>query len=73
MPQNVLVPFSLPALNIPPISTSETDVSNFDEEFTKEEAHDSLVVSNMTSTMVEKSAFVGFTYNNRPSLTGPLG
>jgi len=58
---------------IPPISTSETDVSNFDEEFTKEEAHDSLVVSNMTSTMVEKSAFVGFTYNNRPSLTGPLG
>jgi serum/glucocorticoid-regulated kinase 2 len=46
----------------PPMKTSETDVSNFDEEFTKEVAADSLVTNRMTSTMEAQSAFVGFTY-----------
>ena len=44
------------------MKTSETDVSNFDEEFTKEVAADSLVTNRMTSTMEAQSAFVGFTY-----------
>lgn len=46
----------------PPEARSETDVRNFDREFTSETAADSLVVSAMTSTMQEKSNFEGFTY-----------
>lgn len=46
----------------PPQATSETDVRNFDKEFTNETAVDSMVVSHMTETMVEKSNFEGFTY-----------
>lgn len=46
----------------PPEARSETDVRNFDREFTSEAAQDSLVVSAMTSTMQEKSNFQGFTY-----------
>jgi serum/glucocorticoid-regulated kinase 2 len=48
----------------PPASTSQTDVRNFDTEFTNEQAADSLVVSRMTETMQEKSNFEGFTYGN---------
>mmetsp|Transcript_19492 Transcript_19492/g.18822 ORF Transcript_19492/g.18822 Transcript_19492/m.18822 type:complete len:443 (+) Transcript_19492:190-1518(+) len=48
----------------PPASTSETDVRNFDTEFTNEQAADSLVVSRMTETMQQKSNFEGFTYEN---------
>lgn len=46
----------------PPASKSESDVSNFDPEFTKEKAADSVVVSHMTETMQEKSNFENFTY-----------
>lgn len=46
----------------PPEARSETDVRNFDREFTSEAAMDSLVVSNMTGTMLEKTQFDGFTY-----------
>ena len=46
----------------PPEARCETDVRNFDREFTSEAAMDSLVVSNMTATMQEKSNFEGFTY-----------
>ena len=48
----------------PPASTSQTDVRNFDTEFTNEQAADSLVVSRMTETMQQKSNFEGFTYEN---------
>ena len=48
----------------PPASTSQTDVRNFDPEFTNELATDSLVVSRMTETMQQKSNFEGFTYEN---------
>eukprot|EP01035_Chromulina_nebulosa_P017413 gene17413-22962_t len=46
----------------PPASTSTTDVRNFDTEFTSEQAADSMVTTNMSETMQEKSAFQGFTY-----------
>lgn len=46
----------------PPAMTSQTDVRNFDKEFTSEPAADSMVVSHMTETMQEKSNFEGFTY-----------
>ena len=49
---------------LPPASTSQTDVRNFDTEFTNEQAADSLVVSRMTETMQQKSNFEGFTYEN---------
>ena len=48
----------------PPASTSQSDVRNFDTEFTNELATDSLVVSRMTETMVQKSNFEGFTFEN---------
>ena len=48
----------------PPASTSQSDVRNFDTEFTNEQAADSLVVSRMTETMQQKSNFEGFTYEN---------
>ena len=46
----------------PPFSGKDTDVRNFDTEFTKEKAADSLVVSHMTGTMQEQSKFGGFTF-----------
>jgi len=48
---------------VPPVNASdESDVSNFDVEFTRETAQDSLVMHAMTRTMEEKSAFQNFTY-----------
>jgi serum/glucocorticoid-regulated kinase 2 len=52
----------IPAEFIPPFATSETDVRNFDKEFTSEPAADSMVVSHMSQTMQEKTTFEGFTY-----------
>eukprot|EP01039_Chlorochromonas_danica_P011014 gene11014-12262_t len=46
----------------PPQATSQTDVRNFDKEFTSEPAADSMVVSHMSETMQEKAVFEGFTY-----------
>jgi serum/glucocorticoid-regulated kinase 2 len=46
----------------PPAQKSETDVSNFDEEFTKEVAKDSVVTTHMSETMQEKTNFEGFTF-----------
>ena len=46
----------------PPKATSDTDVRNFDQEFTSEPAGDSLVTTHMTNTMQEKSNFEGFTF-----------
>ncbi len=46
----------------PPIATSQTDVRNFDREFTNEPAADSMVTSHMSETMKEKSNFEDFTY-----------
>jgi serum/glucocorticoid-regulated kinase 2 len=47
---------------IPPAATSQTDVSNFDNEFTSEAATDSMVISHMSETMQDKTKFEGFTY-----------
>ena len=49
---------------VPPASTSDTDVRNFDKEFTDEFAADSPMVCQMTETMQEKSNFIGFTFEN---------
>lgn len=46
----------------PPASSSETDVRNFDAEFTSEQAADSMVTTHMTETMEEKTKFEGFTF-----------
>lgn len=46
----------------PPCSVDAIDVSNFDEEFTKEAPLDSVVTNKMTTSMERKSAFHGFTY-----------
>lgn len=49
---------------IPPIATSETDVRNFDAEFTRERAADSYInAGHISDTMKEKSKFEGFTYH----------
>lgn len=55
----------VPAEFIPPTSTSQDDVRNFDKEFTSEPAVDSMVVSHMSKTMQEKTSFQGFTYQGR--------
>lgn len=52
----------------PPQMTSQTDVRNFDKEFTSEPAADSMVVSHMSETMIEKSNFEGFTYQGNGKL-----
>ena len=55
----------------PPVNLEdESDVSNFDEEFTREAATDSLVTSAMTDTMEKKSVFQNFTY--KPSAEASL-
>lgn len=51
----------------PPAMKSETDVRNFDTEFTREIPVDSLVSHAMSDTMQVKSAFDGFTYRQEPS------
>jgi len=52
----------------PPTATSQTDVRNFDKEFTSEPAGDSLIESHMSETMVEKTKFEGFTYKGEGKL-----
>ena len=47
---------------IPP-NKDETDVSNFDAEFTNERAEDSVVQSNLSAADVEKTKFSGFTFD----------
>jgi serum/glucocorticoid-regulated kinase 2 len=47
---------------VPPPMRSETDVRNFDQEFTREKAADSMVVHLMSPSMEEKTKFEGFTY-----------
>ena len=56
---------------IPPASRSETDVRNFDTEFTSEQAADSFVASHMSGTMMEKTNFEGFTYQGHTALGRP--
>ena len=46
----------------PPQAKSETDVGNFDPEFTSEVPADSLVTTHMSETMQEKSNFQDFTF-----------
>lgn len=46
----------------PPMAANEVDVRNFDAEFTKEPAQDSMVDTHMSETMAEKTNFQGFTY-----------
>mmetsp|Transcript_12300 Transcript_12300/g.18637 ORF Transcript_12300/g.18637 Transcript_12300/m.18637 type:complete len:391 (+) Transcript_12300:63-1235(+) len=46
----------------PPAQRDESDVRNFDKEFTEEHAVDSVVTSHMTGSMTEKTNFEGFTY-----------
>ena len=59
----------------PPTSEDITDVSNFDEEFTKEVPLDSLVTNKLTRSAEERSAFHGFTYTdgNKPKVPGAGG
>ena len=54
----------------PPAARSQTDVVNFDPEFTSEVAADSLVVSRMTQTMEDRSKFEGFTYQSDNRMKG---
>ena len=44
------------------IAIGETDVRNFDFEFTNERAVDSVVTNHLTGTMAAKSDFENFTY-----------
>jgi len=46
----------------PPMMRSSSDVRNFDQEFTRENAVDSVVDSLMSPTLQEKTRFEGFTY-----------
>lgn len=52
----------------PPQAKSETDVANFDTEFTSERPQDSLVTTHMSDTMQEKSKFEGFTYKGEGAM-----
>jgi serum/glucocorticoid-regulated kinase 2 len=51
----------------PPAASSDTDVRNFDAEFTSENAADSMVTTHMTETMEEKTKFEGFTFQGEGS------
>ena len=53
---------------IPPAALHQTDVSNFDKEFTSEVAADSMVVTHLSETMQEKAKFEGFTYKGATKL-----
>jgi serum/glucocorticoid-regulated kinase 2 len=47
----------------PPEMRSELDTRNFDAEFTREKAQDSLIEAPMSSTLEQKTQFAGFTYD----------
>lgn len=53
---------------VPPLKQNDKDVSNFDEEFTSQPAADSMVVSHMSESMQDKTTFVGFTYEAKPTV-----
>jgi hypothetical protein len=53
---------------IPPAQRDETDVRNFDKEFTEEGAVDSVVTTHMTGSMTEKTKFEGFTYEGERNM-----
>ena len=44
------------------VNIGETDVRNFDAEFTEEQAIDSVVTTHLTDTEARKSDFKNFTY-----------
>ncbi len=48
---------------IPPRQKNAADTRNFDKEFTDERAQDSVVQTKMTDTMLDKTQFNGFTYD----------
>jgi len=50
---------------IPP-NKDDTDVSNFDAEFTNERAEDSVVQQNLSAKDIEKTKFQGFTFDGGP-------
>jgi len=52
---------------VPP-SKGAGDVSNFDQEFTRERPEDSVVVSNLSEADVEKTKFDGFTFEGGSAL-----
>lgn len=54
----------------PPSQSSDTDVRNFDAEFTRERAVDSVVTETLTNTQAEKSAFTDFTYKGEEGIKG---
>ena len=52
----------------PPNRSGSLDMSNFDPEFTAQIAEDSYAPSNLSGSMIEKSAFPGFTYQGDSAL-----
>ena len=55
----------------PPNRSGSLDVSNFDAEFTSQDAKDSYAPSmNLSQTQLEKTNFPGFTYNPESALGG---
>lgn len=58
---------------IPPVMRHEGDVRNFDVEFTKEKAVDSVVTSTMSATLEEKTRFEGFSYQGSQDNLDSLG
>jgi len=56
---------------VPPTMRSDMDVRNFDVEFTRERAVDSVVVSHMSETLQAKTNFEGFTYAGGEGKEGP--
>ena len=53
---------SVKAKFVPPLMRSDSDVRNFDLEFTREKPVDSVVTSQMSDTLQEKTNFEGFTF-----------
>lgn len=54
---------------IPPSQRHETDVRNFEREFTDERPVDSVVESAMTGSLAEKTTFEGFTYKGEKQMS----
>lgn len=50
---------------VPPMMRSNSDVQNFDQEFTRERAVDSVVTNLMSETLEAKTRFEGFTFEAR--------
>jgi serum/glucocorticoid-regulated kinase 2 len=50
---------------IPPKQKNDSDVKNFDKEFTDEKPVESFATTAMSDTMMEKTQFEGFTYQDR--------